>query len=301
VEIVEYQPHLLADVASLYAESTEHVPHCFAVEDEEVAAALAGECGSESEGRTLPSQAIRVALEGGRGIGFAHVGVRAPEGDESGCGVVRFLWYPRGRRDVGQSLLDAGEDWLRQQGVRTVLVYPQTYRYRFYAFAHMYLSDRLDHVQALFLFSGYRKAGGEVSLDWLDVDPPPPAPLPDLGIEVDVTQSDGPGRLPGFTVQARRDGEGVGQCLFLSAGAFSRRDGAQIWAFCDWLGVREPLQGKGLGRHLLQRGLVAVREAGYRHAAISTAWDNYRAFLFYTNYGFRVADWTYEFRRDLKE
>ena len=51
----------------------------------------------------------------------------------------------------------------------------------------------------------------------------------------------------------------------------------------------------------VQATKVAVREAGYRHAAISTAWDNYRAFLFYTNYGFRVADWTYELGRDLGE
>ena len=42
-----------------------------------------------------------------------------------------------------------------------------------------------------------------------------------------------------------------------------------------------------------------AREHGYRHGAISTAFDNDRAFLFYTNYGFRVVDWTYEFAREL--
>lgn len=288
-------------MAGLYADAAQHVPHCFPVEDDEIAAALAGECGDESEGKRLRTEAVRVALEDGRGVGFAHVGVEESEKDRSLRGVVRFLWYPRGRRDVGQSLLEAAESWLRQQGIGAVLVYPQTYRYRFFSFAHTYLSDHLDHVQALFLFNGYRKTGGEVSLDWLDVDPPPPSPLLDPDIDVDVTHKDGPGRLPDITVQARKHGEGVGQCLLLSAGAYSRRDGAQIWAYCDWLGVREPHQGKGLGRHLLQRGLVAVREAGYRHAAISTAWDNYRAFLFYTNYGFRVAHWTYELGRDLGE
>ena len=61
----------------------------------------------------------------------------------------------------------------------------------------------------------------------------------------------------------------------------------------------EPLQGRGLGRYLLQRAMKEMHAKGYRHAAISTWWRNYRAFLFYSNYGFRAADWTYAFRREL--
>lgn len=30
------------------------------------------------------------------------------------------------------------------------------------------------------------------------------------------------------------------------------------------------------------------------------AWDNFRAFLFYSNYGYRVADWTYGLRREME-
>ena len=45
--------------------------------------------------------------------------------------------------------------------------------------------------------------------------------------------------------------------------------------------------------------MYLARERGYRHGAISTAFDNDRAFLFYTNHGFRVVDWTYEFAREL--
>ncbi|UCC67907.1 MAG: GNAT family N-acetyltransferase, partial [Armatimonadota bacterium] len=86
----------------------------------------------------------------------------------------------------------------------------------------------------------------------------------------------------------------------LSAAEWHDAAEAHDWIFTDWLGVEEEMQGKGLGRHLLQRALQEARRLGYRHASISTSWDNHRAFLFYSNYGYRVADWTYEFARDLK-
>jgi GNAT superfamily N-acetyltransferase len=63
--------------------------------------------------------------------------------------------------------------------------------------------------------------------------------------------------------------------------------------------VEEAFQGRGLGRSLLQRALAAGREVGYRHACISTDWRNYRAFVFYSNYGYQVADWTYIYARSL--
>ncbi len=37
----------------------------------------------------------------------------------------------------------------------------------------------------------------------------------------------------------------------------------------------------------------SAREMGYRHAAISTAIENHRAFVFYSNVGFHVTDMTY--------
>jgi hypothetical protein len=43
--------------------------------------------------------------------------------------------------------------------------------------------------------------------------------------------------------------------------------------------------------------MLELRRAGYRHAAISTALDNYRAALFYSNLGYQVVDWTYGYGR----
>jgi ribosomal protein S18 acetylase RimI-like enzyme len=72
------------------------------------------------------------------------------------------------------------------------------------------------------------------------------------------------------------------------------------WAFTKWLGVEAAVRGKGLGKHLLQRALLELRQAGYRHATISTARHNYRAALLYSNLGYRVVDWTYEYGRQIE-
>lgn len=54
-----------------------------------------------------------------------------------------------------------------------------------------------------------------------------------------------------------------------------------------------------MGKHLLQRGLNEMRLIGYRDACITTAWDNSRALVLYTHFGFQVVDWTYGLRKEL--
>jgi GNAT superfamily N-acetyltransferase len=71
----------------------------------------------------------------------------------------------------------------------------------------------------------------------------------------------------------------------------------QDWFFTDGLGVSDEVQGKGLGRYLLQKARQEMHRIGYRHAAISTDWMNFRAFLFYSNDGYHRVDWTYALRR----
>ena len=100
-------------------------------------------------------------------------------------------------------------------------------------------------------------------------------------------------------VVAHSGGKQIGECESVSCGEYSDAREAQDWLFTTVLNVEGPQQGKGLGRRLLWRALVEAREAGYRHAAISTAWDNHRAFLFYSNFGYHVVDWTYGYGKKL--
>ena len=203
------------------------------------------------------------------------------------------------KRRVGQAVLEKAEDYLKAFNVSRIFAFPQDCRYRFYHFSHAYLSDALDQVQGLLGFNGYRRSEGEVFLDWENyVVTPVPSSLP---VTLSINWKEGRGKHPNCTVLAHQDGEQVGICESICGGEFSSHPDAQDWFHTVWLGVEDDFQGQGLGRYLLQYALQEMKKIGYRHAAISTAWDNHRAFLFYSNCGYRTVDWTYEFVKDPSE
>lgn len=296
-----YTPDDLAAVHGLYTDLTVgRVPHCWSVAPEVLAAALETPDADGPDASQLTAQAVLVAGDGDGLSGFVHLGIQPAKDDGAPQpGVIRFLAYRRGQRAIGDALLAAGEAWLRNREAKSAVSLPQQWRYPFYGFSHAYLSDHLDHVQALFRCRGYERVGGEVFMDWLDMDPHPVADPDRPDFELRVEERPGAGRLPGLRLQVVHGDEGFGECVLVSGGECSANEEAQAFVFCDWLGVQEPWQGHGIGRFLLNRGLCAARERGYRHGAISTAFHNDRAFLFYTNHGFRVVDWTYKFERAL--
>jgi GNAT superfamily N-acetyltransferase len=279
-------------LAAAYNSAIRCVPHCYPVSAKELASALAEDHG-------LRARQVFVALEGQSITGFAHVGVGYREREE--CpeqGLIQFLWYAPGHRRAGQALLDIAEGHLRAHGMRQAVAFHQKYRYPFYYLSSAYLSDRLGQVAALLGHNGYRRIGGEVYLDWPNFEPvePPPAEVP---AAVTVEWMRGRSTRPGLILHAYQGERQVAICKCVSCGEYSTADEAQDWLFTTWLGVQEDLHGKGLGRHLLRRALLEMHGVGYQHASISTAVDNYRAALFYTNFGYRVMDWTYGLGRDL--
>jgi ribosomal protein S18 acetylase RimI-like enzyme len=299
IEITAYEPEMAEDLVSVYNRAVDSVPHCYPATLEDFGAALSPAAGQGVSHERLHSEAAFVARDQGSLLGFVNVAVERPKGEEEvERGVIRFLCYPRGERGLGQSLLGAAEEYLRERGIAEVLVHHQDYRYRFYHFEHAYLSDRLEHVQALLAFNGYEKCAGEVFLDWPDYDPPQPATV-DFPTEIAVEWREGRGARPGVRVRALGEGRQLGECVCLSGGEWSDEADAQDWFHVVWLGIEDAVQGRGLGRHLLQRTLMELHGRGYRHACISTHWDNPRALLFYSNYGFHMVDWTYGFRREL--
>ena len=210
-----------------------------------------------------------------------------------------FFGYERGARHVGQAVLEKAETHLKTYNISRILAFSQDYRYRFYHFGHSYLSDALDQVQGLLGFNGYRRCAGEVFLDWENYTV---TPIPSsLSVELSVEWEDGRGERPNCTVKAYQGDKQVGICESVCGGEFSSHPDAQDWLHTVWLGIEDEFQGQGLGRYLLQYALEEMQKIGYRHAAISTAWDNHRAFLFYSNCGYRTVDWTYGFVKDLSE
>ena len=296
MQIVPYAPSMAGDLTRHFNSAVANVPHCYPVEIAEmeaaVASALAGDTTNQLESETL--------IAGGDGdiAGFAHFGIssgneQAPES----IGVIRFFHFERGRRVVGQALLEAVEDDLRRQQIDRINVFPQSYRYRFYSFNHAYLSVHLDHVEALLGHNGYETVGGEVFLDSVDYNPDPPREI-DLQFDIALEWIDGQGERQDLTLRAANGDTQLGECQSVSCQTFSRTEALNDWHFCNWLEVEEDVQGKGLGRFLLQQARLELHKVGYRHAGISTAWKNYRAFQFYSNDGYRMSDWTYAWEKD---
>lgn len=302
MEILQYTPDMQEPLTQFYNRMTVNVPKCYPVEAEEFAAAIRGVTTGKADKKEggLDSETAFVAVVNGTVQAFIHVGIgQVGENREEDIGVIRFMGYERGARRVGQAVLEEAEAYLKTFNVSRIFAYPQDCRYRFYHFAHAYLSDALDQVQGLLGFNGYRRSAGEVFLDWEDYSV---TPVPsDLPVTLSVEWQDGRGQFPNCTVLAHQNGEQVGICESICGGEFSSHADAQAWFHTVWLGIEDDFQGQGLGRYLLQYALQEMKKIGYRHAAISTAWDNHRAFLFYSNCGYRTVDWTYEFVKNLSE
>lgn len=94
-----------------------------------------------------------------------------------------------------------------------------------------------------------------------------------------------------LSLKAENEEEDVGFIRFLGYERGERNAGQAA--------LEKAFQGQGLGRYLLNYTLQEMHNVGYRHAAISTNWENYRALLFYSNCGYKVVDWTYEYEKNL--
>jgi ribosomal protein S18 acetylase RimI-like enzyme len=292
--IVPYTPDLAPAVAEAYNALIRPVPHCHPADANTMHAALAA-AGNEWR----HAERVFVALKGGVALGFVHTALgrhRHRAAEESG--LIRFLGYRAGQRAAGQALLECAEGTLRAQGQARAIAFAQRHRYPFYHLGSAYLSDRLGHVAALLGMNGYARTAGEVYLDWRDLPLLDPAPAR-IEAQIAVEWLPGAGRLPGLAVRARRGGAELGVCMCVSCAEYNAAGADQEWAFTKWIGVADEAQGRGLGKHLLQRALRELQQVGYRHAAISTALHNHRAALFYSNLGYRVVDWTYGYERRL--
>ncbi len=294
MEIVPFEPRMAAEVARCYNELIEPLPDCYPVAADQFAS-VAG----LAHGRVQHEEML-VARARDEVLGFVHVGIALPATSEDEPkgepGVIRFLSYRPGARSVGQALLEWAEAWAMERGRVAMQAWDANYRYRFYHFGYAHLSERIGHVRALFGMNGYRELGGELYLTWRDFVPPR-LPHPEPEIELSLSWREGP-IGPRLEARLHRGGKEVGACN-LDRGQHSPGPAAAEWCYCDWLWVKEELQGKRLGLYLLCAALAEAKRAGCKHASISTGGNNYRAQLMYTNMGYRVTDYTVCFTKGL--
>lgn len=294
MRIVPFEPDLASHLAALYNEAIAPVPDCHPVPPDRFASL------ETIASRNLRDEALAAAAdESGELLGFVHVGVSLPPAEDwqppADQPVIRFLYYRIGARRAGQALLEWAEGWARERG-NLLIACHQHFRYPFYHAPYCHLSEHMGHVRALFGMNGYREEEMEVYLRWTDFTPPEPV-RPDLDFELVSQESESPfGTRVRF--RAVQNDRTIGSCT-MDRGHWSDPNGEE-WCFCDGLGVEEEFQGKRLGMFLLCTGLQEMHRAGCRHTSITTGWDNHRAALMYTNMGYRHADRTCSYRKELE-
>lgn len=280
-------------LVQVYNEHVADVPNCYPVSPEEFARGLS-DPKNDRHCQEYQSENIIVGEENGKIIGFAHIAVGKNEFSDRQRhgGLIHFLTYQAGYRPIGQAILAECEDYLRDLGASQIWAFQNGCNYRFHHLEFGNLSDRMGHVYALFRLNGYEINEGEIFMAWPEYSVTEPTP-PDDRVDIIIERQPGRGVLPGLIVRVLREGKEIGICDSGSAGDSCQAEEAQDSFFTHWLGVAEGEQEKGWGRYLLQKTLWEMRQIGYRNAVISTDWQNYRALLFYTNYGYRVTDTVY--------
>ena len=112
------------------------------------------------------------------------------------------------------------------------------------------------------------RSDGWVCFDWQDYSVTPiPLTVP---VTLSVHWKEGRGARPNCDVVAHLMVR-IGVCQSVSAGEFSSHPDAQNWFDTTGIDVEDAFQGRGIGRHLLQRSIQEMHKVGYRHAAISGA------------------------------
>lgn len=300
MEILQYAPDMLPLLTRFYNQQTANVPHCYPIKEEEFANVMSSVTGqSDNTDNGLEAETAFVAMQNGVVQAFIHVGhYWHGKNSEVHEGVVRFLGYERGARHAGQTVLEKAEEYLKTYNVTQITAF-SSYKYHFYHLRCASLSITLDHVYALLGHNGYSPRYCQVFLDWKNYTSTPiPSSLP---VTLSVDWKEGRGQRPNCTVRAYQEGEKIGICVSVCGGEYSSHPDAQDWVYTEWLGVEEDFQGQGLGKYLLQYSLQEMHKVGYRHASLNTECYEYLPILFYSNCGYRVVDWTYDFVKILSK
>ena len=296
MEIVKFEKEMAAGVARCYNELVAPVPYSRAVPEEWFADL------TRLERQPCAEQEILVAREAGEAAGFAHVAISAPATEDWHCkgepGAIRFLSYRPGERPIGAALLEAAEGWVRERGRTEVVGMDWRYSYPFHVLPLGHISQRVSHLPPLLGMAGYEVPESEVFFHWREFEPPAVSE-PDVEFELVCEEGVPTTHGPALAVRAKQGARQVGECKMTRMSGDPWLPQFADWCICDNLYVEDPLQGKRLGKYLLARGLAEMRKAGARHALIDTEWDNWRAYLFYTNFGFEFLDRTFGFRKKL--
>lgn len=298
MRIVQYEPTHADALTRLYNEVVAGlVPRCYPVTTETLSSELSGT--SADPENLIHSEQVLTAVRGREPVAFAHLAIgRKDRGDNQEHGHIRFLCCRHGDRDVGAALLKKAEGYFKGQKVSDSIAFWHYHKYPFYYRESACLSDRLGHVAAWLGLNGYRPIRGEIMMEMPNYTPADIL-LPEIAVELREDLKPGHGKLPDLDLKVYLGQREVGTCTCVSCAQYGEDKDLDEWWLPEWLGLEDEVQGKGVGRFLLRTALRRMHDRGYRHAAISTDEQNYRAACLYTSEGYRVIDRTHAYAKDL--
>lgn len=232
MELSPWHINDIAQLAEFYNQQVASIPFCYPVTGEELRRDV-WSWEEEDPGYDLYSEKLIVGLTDNRIVGFAHLaGLKETKEENPDAGLIRFLSYKPGHRELGQRILEAAEDYFGELGLdRIQAFFPKIYS--FYRFDVPSLSDRMAHVHGLFGANGYRKYSGWYFMNrsLLETDSVLKAPRIVSGLEELVKTSNGEGNLPSLNIQLCRDRKTVAEIQCFSAGMQIHAPAAQKCAY----------------------------------------------------------------------
>ena len=278
VPIRSFRDGDLAGIVRLYNALAVRIPCNWPVTDAEFADQVMGKETLANACLPFDPRTLLVASEAGTWIGFVHF--RALED----CGLIRFLTFPEGRPEVGNTLLRAAVDRLCGLGCARIEAWRMNKGYPFYTSQHGGCWEQ-SHVANLFLANGFENYHREVLFHRsLDFGCERPA-LPDGRRIEKSTECFGHDMLYRYAVA---DGEvEAGRTSWHRMSALSRHPDARHHGYVYEVATAASHRRQGVGMALMRQMLFDMRRAGVREATLHTMFDNTPAIGLYTRAAFR--------------
>jgi ribosomal protein S18 acetylase RimI-like enzyme len=276
-------------VLALYNAATASVPHSLPASLPEMAAWL------DSRSDRLDLEHLYVALRPGEVVGMVRYGRGGPDARpetwftvEPGDGVLATLLVRPGDVEAADALLNHAESALDASACSRIWAFEDELGPPFYNGGFGQISSTMATPLEALTRHGWSAHAGELhlTLDRLGQTAPSRAPR-----SVRVTTR----RLESreWAVEASSpDGALAGQCVWAPMSLRNQHPDARRVGYVWWLGVEEPLRGRGLGRHLMACAFRQMRDNGISSVRLTTGAANYVAQSLYLSLGFRFVDYS---------
>ena len=305
----------IASVTNLYNNLVSEIPCNWPVTEAEFRDEVMGTGRLSNPDLPFNPGNLLVAWINGSAVGFVHFAVlqepviidaanatyetsdvETNSGSKKDFGLIRFLTFPERQPDIGDSLLNAAADSLRNSGCVRIEAWQMKNGYPFYTARHGGCWEQ-SRIANLFLSYGFENYHREVvfhrAIDFGFAPPEKPN-----GTRIVKTEEDfGHGILHQYKIM---DGQVMAaQTSWHRMNALSRHPLSHNYGYIQHVSTAETHRRQGFGSILMQEMIADMHNAGITETALHTMFGNIPAIGLYTKSGFRYIGTNIIFRKSL--